>query len=415
LILTSEENLRATRLAVSCVSLECQGTAVSSWIVAVRQAECKKSATWFFELSPECSELADGDSWVSLCVSMSLYSSWRQLAAAVVALLLSFYTATAAAERQHTVQAGQSLGGIAKHYGVNVIDLAAANRMTLEGRLKLGQVLVVPSDGELYVKPGQTIGRIARAHDVEPEELARANGLSLSAALKSGQRLILPGFEEDKGRRAAEKRWGSPKHPGTVSLYRVWSRKTATLRVLDTQGRVRPKAIGELRELLRPRLSRKRKDPHPRLLRLITRVSDHFGGRTLHVISGYRLPGGYTRDTSRHVAGEAMDFQIPGVPLTELRDYCQHFDHVGVGYYPRTHFVHIDVRRKDARWTDWSLPGQAPMLTPPSAPSDDADEVDDKRVPLHKHEGEIPEPPPAEDDGQPPIDDDEPSAASAGK
>ncbi len=313
------------------------------------------------------------------------------------------------AERQHTVEAGQSLGGIAKRYGVSVADLAAANRLDQGKRLKLGQVLVVPSAGELYVKPGQTLARIAHAHELDADELARANGLSISAALKSGQRLILPGFEEDKDRRAAEKKWGSPKHPGTVTLYRVWSKKTAHLRVVDTQGRVRPKAIGELRELLRPRLSKKRKDPHPRLLRLIAQVSDHFGGRTLHVISGYRLAGGYTRDSSRHVAGEAMDFQIPGVPLTELRDYCQHFDHVGVGYYPRTHFVHLDVRVKNAQWTDWSLPGQAPMLAPPSEnapePAMDANHLTGPR-----HEGEIPEPPPAEDDGQPPVDDDAPSA-----
>ncbi|HEX7479877.1 MAG TPA: LysM peptidoglycan-binding domain-containing protein [Polyangiales bacterium] len=338
----------------------------------------------------------------------------RYLATAVIWSLLTLWRPFPAhAERQHTVQSGQSLGAIAKHYGVSVADLAAANRLTQEGRLKLGQVLVVPSAGELYVKPGQTLAKIARAHDLDTGELAHANGLPASAALKSGQRLILPGYEEDKERRGAEKKWGAPKHPGTVSLYRIWSKKTASLRLVDTQGHVRPKAVSELRELLRPRLSRKRKDPHPRLLRLIARVSDHFGGRTLHVISGYRLAGGYTRDTSRHVAGEAMDFQIPGVPLSELRDYCQHFDHVGVGYYPRTHFVHLDVRRKDARWTDWSLPGQAPMLMAPGASGAEAtDDADLEHLPQHKHEGDIPEPPPAEDDGQPPIDDDSPEPAA---
>jgi hypothetical protein len=121
-------------------------------------------------------------------------------------------------------------------------------------------------------------------------------------------------------------------------------------------------------------------------------------------VSGYRLPGGLTRDTSRHVAGEAMDFRIPGVPLTELRDYCHRFTAAGVGYYPRTQFVHLDVRRQNARWTDWSLPGEAPILQKP-------DDVDDLGNPvaaepiLAASDREMQEAPPAPDDGQPPLDD----------
>ena len=84
---------------------------------------------------------------------------------------------------------------------------------------------------------------------------------------------------------------------------------------------------------------------------LLAEVSDHFGGRQIHVISGYRLAGGDTKPTSRHVSGDAIDFRIPGVPLTELRDYCANFSRVGVGYYPKSGFVHLDVRKRNARWT----------------------------------------------------------------
>jgi hypothetical protein len=135
-----------------------------------------------------------------------------------------------------------------------------------------------------------------------------------------------------------------------------------------------------LRDFLRPRDSQRRKTPNARLLGLLARVSDHFGGRQIHVVSGYRLPKGLTRRTSRHVAGEAIDFRIPGVPLTTLRDYCQQFPDVGVGYYPTTQFVHLDVRKQPARWTDWSLPGQPPVLVKPRDDTDDGDDGKDELI-----------------------------------
>jgi hypothetical protein len=162
---------------------------------------------------------------------------------------------------------------------------------------------------------------------------------------------------------------------------------------------VRRPALRALTRFLRPRTSRGGKEPHPRLIRLLAQVSDHYGGREIHVISGYRKPGGYTKDTSRHVAGQAIDFRIPGVPLTDLRDYCDKIDHVGVGYYPRSQFVHLDVRRTAARWTDFSGPGEAPLIARKGQP-----------LPLSAEAAPNDEPA-AADDGQPPIDE-QPGAVS---
>jgi hypothetical protein len=96
------------------------------------------------------------------------------------------------------------------------------------------------------------------------------------------------------------------------------------------------------------------------LIELLAHVSDHFGGRTIHLISGFRSPGGYTRETSRHVSGHAVDIRVEGVPNSVLRDYVRTFGRVGVGFYPRSRFVHLDVRDRDAYWVDWSRPGEAP-------------------------------------------------------
>ena len=62
--------------------------------------------------------------------------------------------------------------------------------------------------------------------------------------------------------------------------------------------------------------------------------------------------------------GLACDFRVVGVKNTELRDYLRHaFKHVGVGYYPNSSFVHLDVRQgASAFWIDYSGPGERRAL-----------------------------------------------------
>jgi hypothetical protein len=58
--------------------------------------------------------------------------------------------------------------------------------------------------------------------------------------------------------------------------------------------------------------------------------------------------------------GLACDFRINGVRNNELRDYLRRdFEKVGVGYYPNSSFVHLDVRKdRSAFWIDYSGPGE---------------------------------------------------------
>lgn len=72
------------------------------------------------------------------------------------------------------------------------------------------------------------------------------------------------------------------------------------------------------------------------------------------VISGYRSPGTNARlkatghqvaEHSRHMEGRAMDVRLRNCPLTRLRDLALAAKRGGVGYYPRSNFVHIDTGR----------------------------------------------------------------------
>ncbi|MCH1931284.1 DUF882 domain-containing protein [Shewanella sp. A25] len=71
----------------------------------------------------------------------------------------------------------------------------------------------------------------------------------------------------------------------------------------------------------------------------------------IHVISGYRSPhtnamlakkSGGVAKKSYHMRGMAMDIAIPSVNLKTLRDAALSLKLGGVGYYPKSGFVHVD-------------------------------------------------------------------------
>jgi uncharacterized protein YcbK (DUF882 family) len=78
----------------------------------------------------------------------------------------------------------------------------------------------------------------------------------------------------------------------------------------------------------------------------------------INIVCGYRTPwsNDFLRRTtvgvasnSLHMAGEAVDIRIPGMPTAELRNVALSLHRGGVGYYPESAFVHVDVGRV-RRW-----------------------------------------------------------------
>jgi uncharacterized protein YcbK (DUF882 family) len=73
---------------------------------------------------------------------------------------------------------------------------------------------------------------------------------------------------------------------------------------------------------------------------------------TFSVISGYRSPAtnamlrritsGVAKN-SYHMKGKAIDIRLRGCPTHKLRDICIQTHAGGVGYYPKSNFVHVDV------------------------------------------------------------------------
>lgn len=119
-------------------------------------------------------------------------------------------------------------------------------------------------------------------------------------------------------------------------------------------------ALQGLARILRDHRTGETHEMAPGLLDLVARLQTDLGAsQPVQVISGYRSPrtnealrqsgGGGVAKRSLHMDGLAMDIRIPGVDLARLRDAAWGLQAGGVGYYPGSDFVHVDVGRV-RRW-----------------------------------------------------------------
>jgi uncharacterized protein YcbK (DUF882 family) len=94
----------------------------------------------------------------------------------------------------------------------------------------------------------------------------------------------------------------------------------------------------------------------PRLLDTAYALQRHFGAGEVRFLSGYRKPG--KRLGSNHGYGRAIDLVVPGATDEEVASFARARGFVGVGIYPTSGFVHLDVRDRSFFWVDKSGPGK---------------------------------------------------------
>ena len=103
----------------------------------------------------------------------------------------------------HTVQAGETLGSIAKQYGTTVEAIMQANNLTSLA-IYVGQELLVPVPADSYltptprrhqvvhvVQPGEYLEIIAERYGVTVRAIMEANDLT-SDVIHPGQKLVIP-------------------------------------------------------------------------------------------------------------------------------------------------------------------------------------------------------------------------------
>ncbi|MCH9690679.1 MAG: DUF882 domain-containing protein [Gammaproteobacteria bacterium] len=111
--------------------------------------------------------------------------------------------------------------------------------------------------------------------------------------------------------------------------------------------------LKQFNKLLRDHRANEITRMEPKLLDLVYQLKEklNYNGE-IEVISGYRSAKtnaslrarskGVARK-SYHMRGMAMDLRMPGVSLANLRQAAIGLQLGGVGYYPKSNFVHVDV------------------------------------------------------------------------
>ena len=95
---------------------------------------------------------------------------------------------------------------------------------------------------------------------------------------------------------------------------------------------------------------------HPRLVWLVQQIANEFPGRTIYIVSGYRLGA----HEGVHGDARALDLSVMGVAKERVYKFCRKLRDTGCGYYPNHNFVHVDVRPAGSGgsyWIDVSEPG----------------------------------------------------------
>jgi uncharacterized protein YcbK (DUF882 family) len=130
--------------------------------------------------------------------------------------------------------------------------------------------------------------------------------------------------------------------------------------VFYANGRYMPDALAEAMRVLRDWRNGEEHPMDPRLFDTLHEISTRLDtSSAFQVISGYRSPSTnamlHSRSSgvaehSQHMLGKACDIRIEGVALRNLRNAALDVSAGGVGYYPVSNFVHVDVARV-RQWT----------------------------------------------------------------
>ena len=94
------------------------------------------------------------------------------------------------------VKKNETLGGIAKKYGVSTSALQAVNKITNPNLLFVGKKLKIPSGGlqqiTYEIRKGDSLGSIASRFGVKQSTLIEVNKISRPDLIKIGQKLLIP-------------------------------------------------------------------------------------------------------------------------------------------------------------------------------------------------------------------------------
>jgi uncharacterized protein YcbK (DUF882 family) len=140
----------------------------------------------------------------------------------------------------------------------------------------------------------------------------------------------------------------------TIALYNLHTGESIKTTYWE-DGVYHAEALQELNHLLRDYRNDQLHTIDMKLFDLLHKIQQRSGSKkAFHVISGYRSPqtNAMLHNTtngvaskSLHMQGKAIDIRLPGFHLEDLRKVAMREKVGGVGFYPKSNFVHVDTGR----------------------------------------------------------------------
>jgi uncharacterized protein YcbK (DUF882 family) len=132
--------------------------------------------------------------------------------------------------------------------------------------------------------------------------------------------------------------------------------ETVTIPALTDHGGFRPEDLDRAAHVLRDHHTGNEHPVDPRTMDLVYRLQVHFKAPEIRIISGYRTPR--PGNNSNHGKGRAIDLVVPGATDEDVAKLAREQGFTGVGVYPVSGFVHVDIRERSYFWIDTSGPRQ---------------------------------------------------------
>jgi len=125
----------------------------------------------------------------------------------LIGLFLMAISLEGLASTYHTVQAGDNLWSISRHYQVSLESLMEMNALNKNSILKIGQKILIDKSQEESsqettthtVCAGDNIWSIAKKYGVSQEKIFKDNNLTESSIIRIGQKIIISGSQNHQG------------------------------------------------------------------------------------------------------------------------------------------------------------------------------------------------------------------------
>ncbi|UCD35189.1 MAG: DUF882 domain-containing protein [Nitrospiraceae bacterium] len=187
------------------------------------------------------------------------------------------------------------------------------------------------------MKPSHSRSKVCSLHKVSRRRILKLGLLTMAAAFAPAK-AIASLKETVPGKKLALYNAHTEEHLETV----FWK-----------NGAYQPEALAKINHLLRDVRSGEETEIHTELLDLLHALQKRLKCQEpFFIVSGYRTPltnallrqhkKGVAKN-SLHMYGMAADLRLPGYSLRAVRETAITLQMGGVGYYPRSQFIHVDV------------------------------------------------------------------------